>query len=344
MRILLLLLVILGAAGVFLWRTLDGFHHFDSVERAFDGRCAAVSGVPGPEDVEIDPANARVFVSSRDRRADARGAIFSFDIDDPLSNGGWRDLTGGEPAAFAPLGMDLLEAEGARRLFVVNEAAKTVDIFDVDETGALRLAKSVGDPRLTSPNSVAATGPDSFYVTNDVKPGRETLIGTLHFLTRAASGSILYYDGGAWRVADDGLQFANGLALTGDGSTLYAAETAGMRIRVYARNRRTSGLTLTEVVRLDAAPDNLAIDAQGILWAAALPKPLTTPLHERNPDSPAPSSVVAVTKDGAVATVYRDPGGEISVATAAEHFEGKLIIGALYERKFLICDWRGAVS
>ncbi len=338
MRLLVILLLLLGAAAAAVLLTLHSFNHFGTVTRAFDGRCTPVSGVPGPEDMAIDRLRSRVFISSLDRRAEAaRGAIHIVDPADPLAAEGWRDMTGGAPAEFQPLGLDYYEEDGVGRLFVVNAANNAVEIFDVAEDGALTHLNTLTERRLTSPNSVAAVGIDSFYVTNDVKAGRSTLVGQFQFLMRAGEGEVFHFDGVAWSLAASGLRFANGIVAARDGGEIYVAETAGKAIRVFARNGASGALRRVRTVSTPAAPDNLTLDADGAVWVAGLPKPLGLPRHAARAGALAPSAVMRVDEAGA-SMVYLDDGSELSASTVAARMGEALMIGALYERKFLLCD------
>ena len=338
MRLFTFVLLLFGAAGVGIWLILNGFNHFARVAHDFDGSCAPVSGIAGPEDMAVDHASGRVFISSLDRRdPEARGAVHLFDPADPLAAGGWRDITGGEPAAFRPLGIDYYENDGVRRLFIVNEFNNAVEIFDVGDDGVLTHRKTMTEKRLTSPNNVVAVGPTQFYVTNDVKSGRETVAGKIDFLTRAAKGDVLYFDGVAWRIAASGLRFANGIALAKDGRELHVAETAGRAVKTYARAPESGRLTLLHSVSTPAAPDNLTIDADGALWVAGLPKPLALSLHAGDAKRLAPSSVMRLTGGGA-ATIYLDDGKELSASSSAVRIGDALMIGAIFEQKFLLCD------
>jgi len=338
MRIVAFCLVTIGLIGAAALWTLFSFNHFSAVTRDFAGRCAPVSGVAGPEDMAVDRASGRVFISSLDRRAeDARGAIHIFDPADPLAAAGWRDMTGGAPAAFEPLGLDYFEADGVRRLFVVNAVNNAVEIFDVAEDGALTHLDTKAERRLTSPNSVAAVGVDKFYVTNDIKAGRQSALGTAQFLLRGAEGDVLYFDGVAWSVSATGLRFANGVVVSDDGARLYVAETTGKSVRIFNRDGASGALSDYDKAATPFAPDNLTIDASGALWVAGLPKPLTLPRHGSNPAALAPSAVLRIDETGAT-TVYRDDGSELSASTVAARIGDALLIGALYEQKFLLCD------
>lgn len=340
---LALLLALAGGAG---YLTLSTFNQFKTVEDRFDGACTPVAGIAGPEDIEVFSPD-RAFVSSLDRRAGkgARGAIFSVRIDDPLDSENWRDRTAGAPDRFRPLGLNYYEQGEVRRLFVVNEATREVDIFSVAADGDLALVESIGEKRLTSPNDLVAVGPRSFYVSNDADAGRSSLIGRMQFLARSGAGKIYYFDGVAMRLAADGLRFANGLALNRDKTRLYAAETAGQALRVFDRDIETGALSLAKTERLPAAPDNLNLAFDGSIWIGAQPKPLTTPLYERDAGVHAPSLVIRyVDAEGVAAPmteIFSNSGKAISAASVAAIAGERLLIGALLDDKYLVCTLSG---
>lgn len=339
MRIAVFLVVFFILAGGVGLNALNSFNYFSTVEREFEGQCAPVSGIVGPEDIKIDAGERRAFISSADRRAlETRGAIHVFDLGNPLAESGWRDRTMGAPEVFRPLGIDYFEEDGERRLFVVNEANASIELFDVDANGDLAHIETFAERRLTSPNNVVAVGPRSFYVTNDVGPGRDSIVAKAHFLARTGSGQILYHDGVVWRMVAEGLRFANGIDVSPDGETLYAAETSGMAVRVYNRDIVTGALAPSRQITLHAAPDNLNADEAGDIWIAALPKPLDVPKLDANPEALAASEVIRLGPGGSMQTVYRDTGEELSAATVGARLGDKLLIGALYDKKFLICE------
>ncbi len=339
MRFAAFIIVLLVLAGATAYATLNSFNYFDEIEHSFAGQCTPVAGIAGPEDIQIDAVRSRVFISSLDRRMkETRGAIHVFDVSDPLGAEGWRDMTMGAPVDFKPLGLDYFEDDEVRRLFVVNEAGKSVEMFDVKDDDMLVHIETFAEPRLTSPNNVVAVGRRSFYVTNDVQPGRNSRIASIHFLTRQASGQVFFTNGTSWRVAAEGLRFANGIEASADGARIYVAETAGGAVRVYDRDTQSGTLTQAQLIRLDASPDNITVDDAGALWVAALPQPLSLPGHAGNPKKPAASEVIRIGVDGAPRTIYRDDGRELSAATSAVRLGQTLIIGALYDEKFLICD------
>ncbi len=339
MRFLLFVVALGLLAAAMVALNLRAFNYFATIEPVPLAACTPVTGIPGPEDIDIAHEMGRAFISSLDRRADgARGAVYVFDPQDPLAADGFRDRTGGAPEAFRPLGVDYFEDGAVRRLFVVNEAGPSVELFDVLENGDLVHLETFAERRLTSPNAVAATGPRQFYVTNDVRPGRHSRIANLHFLLRQGLGDVYFVDGAMWRHVAEGLKFANGAAISPTGDRLYVAETAGKKVRLFDRDLVSGALTPAGAIRLDGAPDNLHVDAAGVLWIAALPKPLSTPALKQDASASAPSEILRVAKDGLAETIYRNGGEELSAATVAARLRDKLLIGALFEQKFLVCD------
>lgn len=340
---------LLLAVAVWGFLTVRSFNHFDTIEARFDGKCEAVSGIAGPEDIQINFLTRNAFISSFDRRAQfagsaderrtMRGAIHRFDINNPLNDGSWKDRTNGVPKEFQPAGLHYYEANGIKRLFVANEARNSVELYDVLPDGSLAHLEQFTEPRLTSPNDVVAIGPRAFYVTNDNKSGKSGLQASIDFLFRQGTGKVLYFNGVSWREAAANIQYANGLALNADRSKLYVAETAGGNIIDYDLDQITGALRLARKIKVDAAVDNINIDEEGKFWIGGHPRPFALLRHQRNSENLAPSVVFSFDETtDRLTKVYSDPGDTLSGSSSAARFNRKLVIGALFEEKFLICD------
>jgi arylesterase/paraoxonase len=331
----LFLLTLAAGAGAFLY--LASVDQSKAFQPRFEGSCSPVAGIAGPEDLQIDPATRQAFIASFDRSAGSktRGGVFVFSIDDPLADAAWKDRTNGDPARFEPVGLNFYDDGVVRRLFVVNAATDAIELYDISAEGDLTLIESFAERRLTSPNDVAAAGPRSFYVTNDLAAGRGSLLGSLQYLFRTASGSVLHFDGVAWKVAADGLRFANGIALSPNGRRLYVTETAGAALRIFDREVQNGLLFEAETVPVGVAVDNINIDHSGSLWIGARPSSFLPRVAH------APSMVLRY--DDMTGTpskptpIFTDDGGSISSSTVAARHGPTLLIGAPYEKKFLIC-------
>ena len=334
----------LSLGGAITLATLYSFNEFEPVLEAPQTACVPVTGIERPGDLQIDQAARQVFLASQAdaKNSAARGAIHVIDIDDPLGTDAWRDRTLGVPTEFRPHGVSLYEGDGLKRLFVVNAAARAVEIFDVLPGGDLDHVETLSDLRLTSPASVVATGPRSFYVSNDGEAPRGTLLSKAEFLLRIANGKIFYFNGVTWQVAAEELRFASGLGLSADGRKLYAVEASGMSLREYLRKPSTGNLDLSRTMPLGGAADTINVSPEGEVIVAISPKPLERFSWGRADASHAPSTVVTFdlsTDDGA--SVLPQPmasGDQFSAATVADRLGETLIVGGPASDRYLICD------
>ena len=131
-----ILLVLLIAAGVWVYFFLQAAGYFRTLEAKFDGTCKPVTaaGLVGTEDITIDAETNTAYLSGYDRRATmaghpAPGAIWSYDLANP--NAQPVNLTPGADASFMPHGISLYRApDGKKTLFVVNHGnnKQTVEI------------------------------------------------------------------------------------------------------------------------------------------------------------------------------------------------------------------------
>jgi sugar lactone lactonase YvrE len=74
-------------------------------------------------------------------------------------------------------------------------------------------------------------------------------------------------DGSATVVADD-LNFANGMAITADGSTLLVAESMGQRITAFALDNDGALSDRRVFAQVSGYPDGITVDNEGGVWFA----------------------------------------------------------------------------
>ena len=195
--IAVLLLVILVAGWVVYLYWVAG--QFKTIEPHFSGKCKAVAGVVGPEDITIHPKTGVAFVSGCDRRAIQEGgagggAIFAYDLNAVTSEP--VNLTPDADRDFRPHGISLFVGEaGHDMLFVINHQGgeHRIDVFDLKE-GELTHRETLTSPMLVSPNDIVAVGPDRFYVTNDHRypSGWKR---TLEDYLRLRRSNVVFYNG-----------------------------------------------------------------------------------------------------------------------------------------------------
>lgn len=353
--------IVLVFGSIQAFRRYDELGGFVSIEKVSPGQCRTIPAPPGVEDIAIDRVARIAFLSSDDRRASAagkpvEGGIYALDLDDiekpPVL------LTGpasGTVPGFHPHGISLhVKPDGTRTLMVVNHKNPTesfspnaddhaVEIYDVIENaGAVSLdhRRSISLPEITSPNDVAAVGPDQFYITNMI--GSETSLGaTLEALLGLKRANLVYFDGKSARKVVEGLGYANGVNVSLDGQTVYVAETGARRLSAYTRDAATGALTLTIDQFFGTGLDNIDIAPDGAIWIGAHPKIIDFLSHASDPASLSPSQIIRVEPQagGAARTLYADDGSQFSGVATAVEFEGKIIAGPVFDPKLLVCDW-----
>lgn len=357
-----IILVVLAAVLSFLWfRAMSNAGEFTTLVPRFDGTCEPLEGYVGAEDFAFDAENRIVYAAAQDRRAlwregeEVRGAIYAINLDDP-GRSPVRDLTGGVPEAFHAHGIDLfIDEAGVRRVFAVNHTHDhdEVLIYRVEPGGLFTLERTVVDPNIHHINDLAATGPDSFYYSIDKETETGSTQELIEGVLQIASGKVGYFDGESARVVATGLNYANGLAVSHDGGTLYVAETVGRRIDVFDRDPATNDVTLRERNFVGTGVDNIYQDPDGRLFIGAHPKLLTFAMgHAVDPEKRAPSQVIVIDPenvDGAdvdVDQVFLSLGDDIagSATGFVDVASGKMLIGPVYDPHILYCQlpevWR----
>lgn len=176
----------------------------------------------------------------------------------------------------------------------------------------------------------------------------------LDILEQAASGRVLAFDPATARtwVVARGFSFANGIATSADGQTLFVAETGRYRIwRIDSRARDLdvhSGSAQATVLfdNLPGYPDNLMRGRDGRIWAGLFrprnpaadglsQKPFMRKVLLRLPRALLPvgapyGHVFAFTEDGQVSEDLQDPAGAYPETTGATETPDRLYIHSLH--------------
>ena len=341
-------IVLVLIAGGFLLKTYSDAGEFKEIKARFNGNCHTITGVLSSEDIAVDRKSGMAFISSTDRRSlwsnggrAGRGSIFGLDLNSPDSK--LIPFPTGFAREFNPHGIGLWrEEDGKLMLFAVNHTREGhfIEIFE-KEGDRLIHRESITDPLMHSPNDVAPTGARTFYVTND--HGYTTRFGRMmeEYLPLAKS-FVLYFDGNAFKMVAEGLAYANGINLNTDGTAVYVAATVGHEVLVYDRERENGNLTLRHTIGLGTGPDNIDVDEKGDLWIGCHPKLLTFVAYSKDAEKLSPSQVIKVGLQGPgkfnVEEIYLDTGESLSGSSVAAAFEDTLLIGSVFDKKFLRCS------
>jgi arylesterase / paraoxonase len=324
---------------------------FRTVKAQFAGSCRAVALAGSSEDIQVDRERGVAYLSFLDRDkvyrgGSGNGSILLLDLN--LAEPAPRAAMSFDPANFRPHGLSLLKRVGEpARLFAVShpsDGSHAVEIAEQDAGGAFVPRATVRDPAFVHPNAIAAVGPQQFYLVND-RVAQGTWRERLSLLARSGKATLVYYDGQKAegqraRVLVDDLAYPAGLALSPDGARLYVGEAVAQTLRIYSRDSASGALSLERSVKLGTAPDNLNVDAEGVVWIAAHPRLLRFLAHARDARQPAPTQVLRFDPrrpDAGAVHVYTDDGSQLSAGTVAAQWRDEFLVGALLDKKVLIC-------
>lgn len=173
-------------------------------------------------------------------------------------------------------------------------------------------------------------------------------------LEQSATGRVLAYDpkAGTTRIVAHGLSFANGIALSTDGHTLFVNETG--RYRVWKIDGRANDLNVQSgspqakvlLDNLPGYPDNLMRGREGRIWVGLFKprnpaadslaeKPFLRKVLLRLPRFLLPlgesyGHVFAIDEDGKVVADLQDPSGTYPETTGATETADRLYIQSLH--------------
>lgn len=338
------LALVMAAAGL-VANMLRALGFFKTIEPHFAGECTALTGVVGPEDITIHPGTGVAYISASDWRAatqgrPANGAIYAYDL--KAQSPQLLNLTPDAGPDFHPHGISLYRGKNGRdALFVINhqKGRNSIEIYDL-KADRLSHRKTISDPKLISPNDLVAVGPNMFYVSNDHRFAAGYLQRLEEFLQLRLSG-VLYYDGSRFTQAASGFGYANGINVSANGKILYLCSTTEGALHIFNRDIPTGRLTPRQTLDLDTGVDNIERDPDGGLWIGAHPKLLNFMQHARDPAKLSPSQVLHVIPlaDGSynIKEIYMNRGEEISASSVAAPYNQRLLIGAVFDPKFLDC-------
>ncbi|WP_111493856.1 SMP-30/gluconolactonase/LRE family protein [Marinobacter bohaiensis] len=291
-----------------------------------------VGQVEGPEDVDVDSAG-RVYGGTQD------GRIVRVWPDGRVET--WA-RTGGRP-----LGMEfdrngnLIVADAYKGLLSIDPPSGNIRTLSTEAEGLpFRFTDDVD------------IGPDGMIYFTDASSRFNQSQYRLDLLEMQPHGRLLRYNP-ATRKTDvllRNLHFANGVAVSKDGSFLLVNETWKYRVLRYWLTGRNAGTAEVFIDNLPGFPDGVSADSQGRFWLA-LPSPRNRFIDWINPypwlkeqvaklpDSLQPpveryGLVLALDEDGKILTSLQDPGGRyLTEITSVEPHLDRLYFGTLHNNR-----------
>ncbi len=304
--------------------------------------------ITGAEDLDIDRAGGRLFISAYDRRAVESAARRG---SDEIPQGGLFVVAFGELAAGKPLirakpvvapaliagglrphGIAFDEASG--ELHAINRSyaregkrwRMQAQLLSFGPKGELVAAQEAPCPA----NDVAVHE-DRLLMTLDhggcgIRAGLEDVFGLKRARVVDAAGATIV----------DGIGFANGAAALADGRVVVAATRERI---LYPVALKAGVAEKQDAIPLMAAPDNLSISDEGRIIAALHPSLLAVGLQRRLGLGRSPSRIIDVDPaTGERRILFDDPKASvISAATIAILTRQMLIIGSVIDPGIVVC-------
>ena len=333
---------------------LQGF--FRKIQNSYEGSIQNVQ-VAGAEDFAISREDEFMFISSDDRaaRRDGKEVISGLYYMDLTSNQYLPKLVRAEKdIPLFPHGISMIAIDsGVYRLLVVNhvssgdEAVTSMDINAVHsieeyiwQDSTLTFIQTFKDELVKSPNDVVALDNVRFYFTND--HGSDTHLGLLaeDFLGFRRS-NVVYFDGENYTVVDDGIAYANGINYDFNRDLLYVASPRDFLVKIY--NVQDDGqLEFITNIDCNSGVDNIELDDDGIVWIGSHPKLLAFTTYASGGAPYSPSEIITINyrskDDFEVKSIYESDGKDMSGATTAIPYQGKVFLGNVMDDHFIVLD------
>lgn len=293
-----------------------------------------LDGLHGPEDIALD-AQGRIYVPTHE------GIILRLHPDGSNPER-WAD-TGGRP-----LGIDF---DGAQNLIVADAYR---GLLSIAPNGSIQvLASQASGLPIVYADDVDVAEDGRIYFSDattkfSAKASGGTLQGSLlDLMEHGGHGRLLVYDPSTGKATTvmDGLNFANGVAVSHDQQYVLITETGGYRVFRHWISGGRAGEQEVLIDTLPGFPDNISTGRNGRFWIAfASPRnslldglsgfPFLRKMVQRLPAFLRPKPVlyghvIAIDGQGRVVADLQDPEGRYPITTAAVETETHLYIGSL---------------
>ncbi len=294
----------------------------------------AIAGNHGPEDIALD-AQGRIYAATHE------GNIVRLDPDGSNSEN-WVNTKG------RPLGIDfdrqgnLIVADAFRGLLSITPNGEISELATIADGIPIRYADDV---------DVAADG-KIYFSDASTKFGAKESGGTyegslLDLMEHGGHGRLIVYDPTTREAKTllDGLNFANGVAVSHDQSYVLVNETGSYRVVRFWIAGQKKGQFETFIGPLPSFPDNISTGHNGRYWIAFVSprnslldnlstKPFMRKVIQRMPAFLRPKAVayghiIAIDGSGQVVQDLQDPDGSYPINTGVTETEEYLYIGSL---------------
>ncbi len=283
----------------------------------------------GPEDVAFD-SEGRLYAGMADGRI-VRAQKDGFGVERFVQTSG------------RPLG---LEFDQAGNLVVADAVNGLLSVSPAGEIAVLATREG-GLPFLFANDLDVAADGTVYFTDASWRHGPRELFQEL--IALRPYGRLLAYDPQTRTVTRllDGLYFANGVAVSRDGTFVLVAETFAYRVTRYWLKGPRQGQSEVFIGNLPGFPDGISLNGRGLFWLALyaprdamldrlMPYPFLRKMLLRLPEvfTPGPvryGFVLGLDESGRVVQNLQDPKGGFAPISSAVQHGGVLYLGSLLE-------------
>ncbi|MDZ4725024.1 MAG: arylesterase [Leptospira sp.] len=311
--------------------------------------CAKISGVPGPEDLDLVRIDQKPYliVSVHNRRnMEDLGWIATIDLSLPIAEQKPVKLVTNYPENFRPHGISYAKVNGKDILAVIshtnqNEPPHSIELFERKTGNEWVHTKTLKDELLTGPNDIFLNERGEIFASNDRGPENK-FMQYFNMIIKRGTADIAYYDGTKFQNLDNKVVLGNGIFIRMENGEeiLYRSVFSEKALSVFKIKRENGNLTLDfqSKISIDSGADNILQDEEGNLWAVGHPSTFKFLRHASNKDNLAPTQVFKINgKTKEVQTMYSNDGSEISAGSTALPIGKQIYISQVFEDFLLTC-------
>ena len=343
-KILYFLGAVVLALVLFVLHVLSSTGFFRTIENSYQGELLQKVQLPGAEDLTIAHEGQFLLVSSTDRAAyrdegKKEGGLYWIDLNDNTYTP--KLISDHLDFPFLPHGLSIFHLDSTTyKVFAINHArdSHSIEVFTLYRDSLVFEEVVMNEEFLISPNDLVASGPNSFYYSNDHSNTEGFKRFAEDYLGYAAA-NVGYYDGSDFKIVADGIAYANGINIDFERNLLYVAASRSFLVHVFDI---LDNADLKEVESIDCGTgvDNIELDPDGNLWIGCHPSLMTFASYAQGKLEFAPSEIIELkytdTGDYEVNSLYVNDGTEMSACSVASPYQDRIFVGNVMDNHFLV--------